>query len=90
MPSFVRAKLALRLEKVISARAKANQIRKPNSVLTDLTEQKINTREELAKAAGVSQGAIHKTKVILERATDEQKGAGMYEIRAHSNNRKVS
>lgn len=45
--------LALELEPLIAEQAKKNQIRKPESVLPNLAEQKpINTRKEVAKLAG--------------------------------------
>ena len=52
---FVRAELALQAEPLIAARAKEQQIRKPESVLANLPEQTpINTRDELATMSGVS------------------------------------
>ena len=41
-------------EEIFRLKGKENQIRKPESVSPMLAEQKIDTREELAKIAGVS------------------------------------
>ncbi|MCW5599415.1 MAG: hypothetical protein KIT59_09950 [Nitrosomonas sp.] len=53
--------IALQAEPLIAARAKAQQIRKPESVLANLPEQNpINTRDELAEMSGVSARNISK------------------------------
>ena len=51
---YIRATLARQLEPLLAAKAKEQQIRKPESVPQISAEQKIDTREELAKIAGVS------------------------------------
>lgn len=45
---------------MLTAKAKENQKRKPNSVPQISAEQKIETREELAKLAGVSRDTVSK------------------------------
>lgn len=71
--SFDRGELALKMKEIIAAKAKEQQIRKPESVLTTLSEQKpINTRTEIAKIAGVSEGTISKVETILKKGTPEQ------------------
>ena len=59
--------MALELEDVFKAKAKENQIRKPESVLQISAEQKIDTRQELAKVANVSHDTIAKVKKIEEK-----------------------
>ncbi len=78
--AMARAELALKLEPMIAAKAKNQQLRKPNSVSAISPEQKIDTREEVAKAAGMSSSTISKAKRIanspvveLARTTREGK-----------------
>ena len=60
---FIRSEVALKAKPIIAEKAKEQQIRK--SVLQKSAEQKpIDTREELAKIAGVSHDTIHKVEVI--------------------------
>lgn len=79
LTSYVRTQLALRLEPIIQEKAKQNMLATQNNkagstILTELQEvQKIDTRHELAKIAKVSEGTIHKVKVIEKEATPEQK-----------------
>jgi hypothetical protein len=62
---FTRTNLALQLEPLIAAKAKGNQIRKPESVLQKSAEQvPIDTRQEVAKAANVSHDTVAKVKII--------------------------
>lgn len=71
---YQRGKLALKLEETIKARAKAKQIRKPGeSVAQKSAEQTppIQTREELAKIAGVSHDTISKIKKIEAQGSPE-------------------
>lgn len=73
---FQRGELVLVGEPLIAALAKANQIRKPaDSVLSTLTEQTepISTRSTLADMAGVSDGTMHKIKVIAQKGAPEVK-----------------
>ena len=66
---YQRSVLALRLESVISAKAKENSVRsgkdfgKGLSTLTNPIEP-VHTRDEVAKMAGVASGTIHKVKSI--------------------------
>lgn len=67
----------LKLESLIADKAKAQQLRKPSdydSVLPKSPEQKpINTREELAKLAGVGHGTISQGRLIVKEASEETK-----------------
>jgi len=76
---YVKAELALRLENVIKARAKENQINsgkdygigKKVNLNSEKPIRHINTHEELAKIAGVSKDTIWKTKVIKNEGSEE-------------------
>lgn len=74
LSNYQRSVLALELESVFSEKAKEQQVRKPNSVLPMLAEQKpIDTRKEISLLANVSHGTLDKVKVIEARATPEVK-----------------
>jgi len=73
LSNFQRSVLALELESVFSARAKEQQIRKPESVPQISAKQNIETRKELAKIANVSHDTIAKVKKIQATATPEIK-----------------
>ena len=74
LSNYQRSVLALELESVFSARAKEQQIRKPESVLAMLPKQKpIDTRKEIAKIADVKERTLGKVKVIQAKATPEVK-----------------
>lgn len=74
LSTFTRGELALKLEPLIAAKAKARQIRKPESVTQKSAEQTpIETRKELAKVAGVSHDTIAKVKVIAAKAAEPVK-----------------
>jgi len=65
LSAYVRTQLALRLEENISARAKANQVRKPGDSVCQISDkQKIDTKKEVAKAASVSHDTVAKVKKI--------------------------
>lgn len=72
---FARGELALKLEPLIAARAKKNQQlsegrgKKGPKKSADLLE----TRDELAKIAGVSHDTISKVKLVVECADEETK-----------------
>jgi len=72
LSSWQRGQMALELKEIFSEKAKENQIRKPESFSPILAEQKVDTREELAKSAGISHGTIDKIKKIKLEATSEQ------------------
>lgn len=74
---YERSLLALKIKPVIAKKAKKKQIRKPaESVLQKSAEQKpIDTRQELAKLAGVSHDTIAKVEKIEAHATPEVKAA---------------
>jgi N6-adenosine-specific RNA methylase IME4/Trp operon repressor len=73
---FQRRELALLLEPMISKQAKENQGKR-----TDLSENSVksyvpvDTKQEVAKIAGVSTDTITRTKKILEKAPEETKQA---------------
>lgn len=71
-----RTELALKLEPLIAAQAKANQSAAGGALLMKsskaLSEPK-HTRADLAEAAGVSEDTIRKAKVIIEKADEQTK-----------------
>jgi N6-adenosine-specific RNA methylase IME4/DNA-binding XRE family transcriptional regulator len=84
LPNYERAKLALRLKDLFAEKAKeniskvvseSNQIRSNPTLQksANLKIKKIDTREELAKIAGVSHDTIHKVETIENKATPEIK-----------------
>jgi N6-adenosine-specific RNA methylase IME4 len=73
LSAYQRSVLALKLEGIFKEKAKEQQIRKPESVSQISAEQKIDTRKELAKIAGVSHDTITKVKKIEEEAPKEIK-----------------
>ena len=73
LSNYQRSVLALQLEEVFTKKAKENQIRKPNSVMQNSAEQKIDTRKELSKVASVSHDTITRVKKIEEKADEETK-----------------
>lgn len=73
---FVRAELALELEPLIAGRAKENQRQsqgRGQKGPQNSANLKTDTREEIAKVAGVSHDTIDKAKVITENAPEEVK-----------------
>ena len=72
LSAWQRGQMALELKPLLIEKAKENQIRKPKSVSPMLAEQKIETREEIAKRAGVSHGTLDKIEKIKSKASDEQ------------------
>jgi len=71
---YQRAELALQLEPLLAAQAKANQGTRtdiPPTLAESFTP--VDTREELAKAAGVSHDTIRKAKVIAQTADERMK-----------------
>lgn len=75
VPDFVRCELVLPLEDELKADAKRRQIRKPaNSVPPNLAEQKKgDSRDEVARIAGVSHGNYSKAKKLMAEADEETK-----------------
>ena len=72
---YQRSKLALELKPLIAAEAKAHQGTRmdilPKSAKS--SAKSIDTREEIAKAAGVGHNTIAKVELIEQKATPEQK-----------------
>ena len=65
--------LALKLKPMLAAQAKERQKRKPRDfVPQNSAEQKGETREDIAKIAGVSRDTISKVSVIQEKGSPEQ------------------
>lgn len=74
LSAYDRSILALKLKPIIAEQAKANQVRtSENRVSQKSDEQKVSTKDELAKIAGVSHDTIHKVEVIENKATDRTK-----------------
>ena len=72
----MRVKIALQLKPVIEAKAKESQKRKSaDSVSMKSTKQKVDTRKEVAHAAGVSEDTVRKTEVVLNEGDDATKAA---------------
>ena len=73
---YIRGTLAIRLEAEIAARAKKNQKTSSggkNPQLLEISTKAVNTREELAKIAGVSDNTISKIKKIEKKGSEEVK-----------------
>lgn len=74
LDAYQRTKLALRLEEAIAARAKANHgARRDIPQISAESFSPIETREEIAKLAGVSRDTVDKVKQIEKKATPEIK-----------------
>jgi len=72
IPAYVRAELALKLKPVIAEKAKENQ-KAAGGAVPQKSAKAVDTREELAKAAGVSHDTIHKVEKIQQKAPEEIK-----------------
>lgn len=73
---YDRSLLALKLKPLITEKAKANQVRSTeNRVCQKSDKQKVDTKKELAKVAGVSHDTIHKVEKIEAEATPQVKQA---------------
>jgi hypothetical protein len=73
LSAFDRSLLALKLENIISQKAKEKQQKAGGALPQKSAEAPIETRKELAKIANVSHDTIAKVKKIEEKATTEQK-----------------
>ena len=77
VPDYVRCELVLPLEAELKAEGKARQrqYNRPDMLLANLpkAEKRINTRSELAKAAGVSDGTFKEFKKIAATADEATK-----------------
>lgn len=72
LPIYERARLALRLKPILAARAKERQRGGQGGILLpQKSAEAKETREELAKVAGVSRDTIHKVERIEAAATEE-------------------
>ena len=72
LPAYERARLALRLKPVIAERAKEHQGERTD-ICQKSDRSSIDTKRELAKAAGVSHDTIAKVERIEEKAAPEVK-----------------
>ena len=73
VPAYVRAELALKLKPVIAAKAKERQGTRTDK--GNIVQNSARSRDELAKAAGVSHDTIHKVEKIQQKAPEEVKEA---------------
>jgi hypothetical protein len=78
--SFVRSELALKLKGAIAGRAKANLVTStgggnPQPLLNSTKAESVDTRKELAKAAGVGSDTIRKVEVVTTKAPESIKQA---------------
>lgn len=70
--AFVRSELALKLKPLIAAQAKKRMADGAKGVQIS-AQAKGKTRDDLAKAAGVSHDTIHKVETVIEKGTPEVK-----------------
>ena len=79
LSSYQRVRLALRLEQVYAAKAKARQahgLTAPGKPLVrDGDEKRVDVNEEIARAAGVSRDTAARVRTIEERADKKEKAA---------------
>lgn len=73
LSAYQRAELALRLEPLLAAQAKAKQRAAGGALPQKSAEAHIETRRELARIAGVSHDTIKKVKVIVAAADQQTK-----------------
>lgn len=71
LPYYQRSKLALKLEGIISNRAKKNQGARTD--ISQISVESLDTQKELARIAGVSHDTISKVKIIEQEASNEIK-----------------
>lgn len=70
-----RCELAEKLAEALRPRAKENQTRKPKSVSAILPEQRLDTRAQAAKEAGVSDGSLKAFRYLKDNAQPEELAA---------------
>ena len=68
--AFVRSELALKLKPLIAAKGKVNNSKGGQGCQIS---DKVDTKRELAHAAGVSHDTIHKVETVIEKGTPEVK-----------------
>lgn len=69
LPAFVRSELALRLKPMIAEKAK--ELQGERNDICQKSDRSIDTKKEIAKAAGVSHDTIHKVETILDKGSPE-------------------
>ena len=70
--AFDRGSLALKMKDIIASKAKENQGTRTDILTTLSKSEPINTRAEIAKMAGISEGTIAKVDTIQREATPDQ------------------
>lgn len=70
--AFDRGSLALKMKDIIAAKARKNQGTRTDILTTLSKSDPINTRTEIAKIAGISEGTISKVETILRMGTPDQ------------------
>jgi hypothetical protein len=77
LPAFTRVELALKLEPLLRVKAKGNQANGKSGKGKPLPQKsaKVDTREELAVAAGVSHDTVAKGKIVAQKASEEIKSS---------------
>lgn len=75
LPAYERARLALKLKPTLAEKAKIRQVSalKQNNTVPQKSAERAETRDELAKVAGVSHDTIAKVEKIEQQATPEMK-----------------
>lgn len=76
LTTFARAELALKLEPIFAAKAKAAQIRTSENRVSQKSvkqEKPIDTQKEVARLAGVSHDTISKAKFVRDNADEDTK-----------------
>ena len=71
---FARGELALKRKHIIAAKAKKNQLRTTENRVCQISDkQRVDTKKELAKIAGVSHDTIARVEKIVQKAPEEVK-----------------
>lgn len=73
LPAYERARLALRLKPILAEQAKERQGTRTDIVQNSAQCYGSKTREDIARAAGVSHDTIHKVETIEAKADDQLK-----------------
>ena len=71
---FTRGELALKRKHIIAAKAKKNQLRTTENRVCQISDkQRVDTKKEIAKIAGVSHDTIARVEKIVQKAPEEVK-----------------
>jgi DNA-binding XRE family transcriptional regulator len=72
--TIARGELALKRKHIIAAKAKKNQLRTTENRVCQISDkQRVDTKKELAKIAGVSHDTIARVEKIVQKAPEEVK-----------------